>query len=60
MIVGNRLATGGSVKRMLSVRHAEGWIVLVLVFGKVHADAEGWNRFCTNVRECRWGDGVPA
>ena len=60
MIVGNRLATGGSVKRMLSGRHAEGWIVLVLVFGKVHADAEGGNRFCTNVRECRWGDGVPA
>ena len=59
MIVGNRLATGG---RMEGGRNAEGWIVLVLVlvFEKVHADAEGWNRFCTNVRECRWGDGVPA
>ena len=51
MIVGNRLATGGSVKRMLSVRHAEGWIVLVLVlvFEKVHADAEGG---IANAREC--------
>jgi len=59
MTVGNRLATGGSVKRMLSGRHAEGWIVLVLVFGKVHADAEGGTPFCTNVREGGGADGVP-
>jgi len=48
MIVGNRLATGG---RMEGGRNAEGWIVLVLVlvFEKVHADAEGG---IANAREC--------